>query len=176
MKEAITHKSTLFTIGLDIANAYGVIPHKLIIFALQRYGITPQWIRLVENYYKGIFSKSLSDSAISGSHRHQLGDICRVHSFFILFLAGMNIILEYSLQVKVSEFTTNNIKLPLLYAFIDDLSLMSCAVSGAQTLLSQCITALTWACVEFRADKSYSIVIIKGRCRNTTHFFMFQKQ
>ena len=36
LKEARTHKSTLATIWLDIANAYGSIPHKLIIFALGR--------------------------------------------------------------------------------------------------------------------------------------------
>ena len=73
LKEARTHKSTLATIWLDIANAYGSIPHKLIIFALRRYGVSPQWIRLVENYYKGIFSKSFSESATSAWHRHHRG-------------------------------------------------------------------------------------------------------
>ena len=53
---------------------------------------------------------------------------------------------------------------------MDDLSLMSSTVSGAQTLLSQCTTALTWAGLEFRADKSCSIVIIKGRSMNSTPF------
>ena len=43
-------------------------------------------------------------------------------------------------------------------------------LSGAQTLLSKCITALTWAGLEFRADKSCSIVIVKGRSMNTTPF------
>ena len=82
----------------------------------------------------------------------------------------MNIILEYSAQVKVPKFTTNNTELPLLRAFMDDLSLMSSIVSGAQTLLSWCTTALTLAGLEFRADKSCSIVIIKGRSMNTTPF------
>ena len=88
----------------------------------------------------------------------------------ILFLAGMNIILEYSEQIKVPKFATNNTDLPLPRAFTDDLSLMSSSVSGAQTLLSRCATALTWAGLEFRADKSCSIAIIKGRSVNTTLF------
>ena len=88
----------------------------------------------------------------------------------ILFLAGMNIILEYSEQIKVPKFATNNTDLPLPRAFTDDLSLMSSSVSGAQTLLSRCTTALTWAGLEFRADKSCSIAIIKGRSVNTTLF------
>ena len=47
---------------------------------------------------------------------------------------------------------------------------MSSTFSGAQTLLSRCTTALTWAGLVFRADKSCSIVIIKGRSINTTPF------
>ena len=124
-------------------NAYGSTPHKLIIFALGRYGVSPQWIRLVENYYKGIFSKSFSESATSAWHRHQQGIFAGCTLSIILFLAGMNIILEYCLQVKVPKFTTNNTELPLLRASIDDLSLMSSTVSAAQTLLSRCTTALT---------------------------------
>ena len=170
LKEARTHKSTLATIWLDIANAYGSIPHKLIIFALRRYGVSPQWIRLVENYYKGIFSKSFSESATSAWHRHHRGIFAGCTLSIILFLAGMNIILEYSAQVKVPKFTTNNTELPLLRAFMDDLSLMSSTVSGAQTLLSRCTTALTWAGLEFRADRSCSIVIIEGRSMNATPF------
>ena len=113
-----------------------VHPHKLIVFALRRYGISPQWIRLVENYYKGIFSKSFSESATSAWHRHQRGIFAGCTLSIILFLAGMNIILEYSLQVKVPKFITNNTELPLLCAFMDVLSLMSSTVSGAKTLLS----------------------------------------
>ena len=79
----------------------------------------------------------------------------------------MNIILEYSAQVKVLKFTTSNTELPLLRAFMDDLRLMSSTVSGAQTLLSRCTTALTRAGLEFRADKSRSVGIIKGRSMNT---------
>ena len=144
LKEARTHKSTLATIWLDIANAYGSIPHKLIIFALHRYGVSPQWIRLVQNYYKRIFSKSFSASATRTWHRHHQAIFACCNLFKILFLAGMNIIQEYSAQVKVPKFTTKSTELSLLRAFMDDLSLSSTA-SGVQTLLSGCTTALTWA-------------------------------
>ena len=58
LKESRTQKCTLASILLEIGNSYGSIPHKLIVFALRGYGVSPQWIRLVENYYKGIFNKS----------------------------------------------------------------------------------------------------------------------
>ena len=126
----MTQKSTLATLWMDIANLYESIPHKLIVLALRRYGVSPQWIRLVKNYYKGIFKKSFSESATSAWHRHQQRIFACCTLSIILFLAGMNIILEYSLQVKVPKFTTNNTELPLLLAFMDDLYLMSSTVSG----------------------------------------------
>ena len=50
LKEARAKNSNLKVIWLDIANAYGSIPHKLIVFALNRYGVSPQWIRLTKTY------------------------------------------------------------------------------------------------------------------------------
>ena len=72
------------------------------------------------------------------------------------------------MQARGPKFTANNTALPLLCAFMDDQSLMSSTFSGAQILLSQCITALTWADLKFRAEKSNSIVIAKGRSMNAT--------
>ena len=57
LKKARAKKSNLVVIWLDIANAYGSITHKLIVFALHRYGVSPQWFRLLVTYYEGIFSK-----------------------------------------------------------------------------------------------------------------------
>ena len=82
----------------------------------------------------------------------------------------MNIKLKYSMQVRVSKFTTNNTALSLLRAFTDDLSLMSSTVSETQTLLLRCITPLTWASLECRARKSRSIVIFKVRSMKTAPF------
>ena len=147
-------KSNLAFIWLDIANVYGSTHQKLLVFALHRYGVSSQLIRLIETYYKGIFSKSFSESATSAWHRHQRGIFAGFTLSIILFLAGINIILEYWMQTSVPKFTTNNTTLPLLRAFIDDLSLMTTKDFGAQTLLSRCTTALTWAGLEFRADKS----------------------
>ena len=113
-----------------------VHPHKLVVFALHRYGVSPQWIRLIETYYKGIFSKPFSQSATSSWHRHQRGIFAGYTLSIILFLAGMNIILECSMQTRVLKFTTNSKTLPLLRAFMDDPSLMTTKVSEAETLFS----------------------------------------
>ena len=169
LKEAKSKNLSLATIWLDIANAYGSIPHKLIIFALHRYGVSPKWIYLIETYYSGIFSKSLSQKAPSSWHRHQCGLFACCTRPITLFLAGMNIILEYSLVATTPQFHLNNISLPPMRAFMDDVNIMSSTICGAKILLSRCTIALNWAGLTFRADKSRSIVI-KGRSMNTAPF------
>ena len=122
------------------------------------------------SHYRGIYSKSFADSSPSGWHRHERGIFAGCTVSIILFLAGMNVILEYYTQTDAFQFLSNGVPLPLLQAFMDDFNLMSSSVQRAHTLLQHCTTALKWAGLEFRADKSRSIVIIKGRSMNTTPF------
>ena len=68
--------------------------------------------------------------------------------------------------------STDNVALPLVRAFVNDLNLMSLPVSGAQNLLDKCVKALSRAYVNFRADKPCSIVIVWGKSMNTTAFYV----
>jgi len=64
LKSAKASKSSVSAFWLDVANAYGSILHKLIFFALWRYGVPEKWINLM-SYYCGLWSKSFSPSAPS---------------------------------------------------------------------------------------------------------------
>ena len=84
----------------------------------------------------------------------------------------MNIIIEYTLQTDVRPFITSaNVALPLARAFMDDLALMTETVPDAQKVLDRCTTALAWARMKFRPDKSRSIVLHKGRSMNVSPFY-----
>ena len=97
LKEARSTKSSLANIWLDIANAYGSIPHRLLFFALERYGVYPHWISLIKIYYSGIYSRSFSQSAPSSWHQHFKGIFAGCTLSIILFLAGINVVIEYTL-------------------------------------------------------------------------------
>ena len=170
LKEAKSKNLSLATIWLDIGNEYGSIPHELIIFALHWYGVSPKWIHLVETYYSWIFSKPFPPEAPSSWHRHQRGIFAGCTLSIILFLAGMNIIIEYSLVATAPQFYIKNISLSLMRAFMDDLNIMSSTICGAKALLSRRTIALNWAGLTFRANKSRSIFIIEGKSMNTTPF------
>ena len=68
LKEACSTRSSLANIWLDIANSYGSIPHRLLCFALERYGVDPHWISLIKMYYSGTYSCSFSQSAQRSWH------------------------------------------------------------------------------------------------------------
>ena len=173
LKEARASKSSLATVWLDIANAYGSIPHKLIFFALKRYGVSLHWIDLIKCYYQGLYSKSFSNQAPSDWHQHFRGIFAGCTLSIILFLAAINIIIEYTLAAPVDPVVlAGSTSLPLIRAFMDDINLMSSSVKGTQTLLERCAEALTWAGMDFRAEKSRSLVIVKGRSLQTTPFFV----
>ena len=57
LKEAWQNKLSIANVWLDIANAYGSIPHRLIFFALKRYGVDDHWVAIIRNYYSGIYTK-----------------------------------------------------------------------------------------------------------------------
>ena len=37
-------------------NAYGSVPHRLIYFALKSYGVSEKWIKIIQQYYGGIWN------------------------------------------------------------------------------------------------------------------------
>ena len=96
LKSTKPEHGNLAAVWLDIANAYGFVPHQLIFFALQRYGVPEHWIKLIRNYYKGLWSISQSASAPSSWHHHLRGIFigCTAASI-ILFLSAINVVIEY---------------------------------------------------------------------------------
>ena len=176
LKEARSNKKDLASVWLDIANAYGSIPHRLIFFALKRYGVSNAWILLIQKYYDGLFSKSFSNAAPSDWHQHFKGIFTGCTLSIILFLSGMNVIIEYTILSKAKAFNINSVSLSLVRAFMDDLNLLSTSVQGTQDLLERCTKALTWAGMVFRPDKSRSIVIVKGKSLNCVPFVLPDSQ
>ena len=96
LKEDHSRSSSLANICLGIANGYGSTPHRLLFFALERYGIDPHWISFIKMYntFSGIYSRSSSQSAPSSWQQHFRGIFAGCTLSIILFLAGTNVYLQ----------------------------------------------------------------------------------
>ena len=58
LKDAQSKGRSLWTIWLVLVNAYGSVPHMLIIFTLRRYKIPEDWITTVIKYYDGLWGRT----------------------------------------------------------------------------------------------------------------------
>ena len=171
LNDAKEQSKNVSTVWLDLANAYGSIPHKLIFVALRRYGVPEKWCRIVENYYAGLWSKSFLPSATSSWHQHKRGIFTGCTVSIILFISAINIVIEYILAEQVERYQTKNgTLLPPVRAFMDDMNLMCANVTDTQRLLDRSCVALEWARMKYRPDKSRCIIIVKGKSSNTTPF------
>ena len=94
-------KTSLSAIWLDVANAYGSLPHRLIYFALKRYGVSEKWIKIIQQYYGGIWSKCFQIFSPSNWHHHQRCIFIGCTVSIVLFLAAINVIIEFTLSLKI---------------------------------------------------------------------------
>ena len=135
---------------LDIAKAYGSIPHHLTFYALKHCGISTTWIDLLTSYYNGLWSKSFSTKAMSGWHKHSRGIFTEFKVSIIL--AEMNVILEFIMaginSSLLSQFT--------VATFMDDFFLMLPSLSKTKDLLICISLALSYERISVKASKSSS--------------------
>ena len=87
----------------------------------------------------------------------------------ILFLSAINVTTEHIYAVTEDEIY-NTITITPVKAFMDDMLLMSPSISSTQVLLDCCAIALNWARMTFRASKSRSMVIDKGKVIDISPF------
>ena len=110
LKSSKSQKGSLAAIWLDIANAYGSVPHQLIFFALRRYGVPEHWVKLIMNYYKGLWSISQSSSAPSSWHHHLRGIFIGCTASIIIFLSAINVVIIYIERLRTQDLWTNELR------------------------------------------------------------------
>ena len=129
------------------------MPHRLIYFALKCYGVSEKWIVSVFKNFSW--------------HHHQRGIFIGCTVSIVLFLAVINVIIEFTLSLQDSFIQEHRLGMK---AFMDDLFVMSSSTKGTQLLLNRCTQVLTWAGMSLRAEKSLCIVIDGEVVKNITPF------
>ena len=160
LKESKFKKSCISAVWLDIANAYGSVPHQLVFLALERYGVHPMWIEVFKSYYSGLWSCSFSPRAPSSWHQHFRGIFQGCTASIILFLSAMNIFIEYICADLDPQIIKSS---PPAKAFMDDLFLKGSSLVETQNLLNRANNCLNWARMRLKPAKSKSLIMENGR-------------
>ncbi|CAC5418547.1 unnamed protein product [Mytilus coruscus] len=120
--EAKTRKKNLAVVWLDLANAYGSVPHKLIEMAMDHYHIPDHIKKIVQKYFGGIQLRLTVDIKTTAWQKLEKGVVtgCTISS--ILFIMSMNIIMKAAERETRGPKTDSGIFLPATRGFMDDLT------------------------------------------------------
>ena len=170
LKDAKTSRSPLALLWLDLANAYGTVPHKLIEFALRRYHVPDSWIKVVLDYYNGLWGRSSSSGSYSEWTRYEKGIFAGCTISVILFLVAFNVFLDYVDKDDIERYKINGNPIEVFRGFMDDLSTLTTRVPMTALALDRTNTALKWGRMKLKPSKSRSLVMLKGKVLDVEPF------
>ncbi|VDI43606.1 Hypothetical predicted protein [Mytilus galloprovincialis] len=166
--EAKTGKKNLAVVWLDLANAYGSVPHKLIEMAMDHYHIPEHIKKIVLTYFDGILLRFTVDNKTTAWQKLEKGIVTGCTISPILFIMGMNIIMKAAERETRGPKTDSGIFLPATRGFMDDLTVTTSSHIQARWILTALEEVVTWARMKFKPRKSRSMILKKGKI--TTKF------
>ena len=121
LKEGKEKKGDLGVLWLNLANAYGCIPHKLIEEAHKRYPISSETRKLLRDYYATFYIKTTAGVVSSGWHRLERDVITGCSVLMILFTITFMLIKSAEVECR-GPLMKAAVRQPPIMAYIDNLT------------------------------------------------------
>ena len=165
IREAKSEKKNLVVTWLDIANAYGSIPHDVIKKALERAHVPENTRQLVESYYSDVRIRFTTREFTTAWQKVEKGIITGCTLSVILFALTMSWLIESNKNVTKGPKTSSGQQQANSRLFMDDINSTTETVPQTKYLLNSTDSKLKWAGLSARAKKCRSLVIIKGKVK-----------
>ena len=170
IQKAKAEKKDLDVVWLDLANAYGSVPHEMIQVSLQMFHVPPNIREMLKTYFDGFsmrFStKEYTTSWIDLDVGIAMG--CAISP--ILFVMAMETILNAaSNKAGPANLDSGHVP-PPLKAFMDDTTIVSNEESGTRQILRTLDEVVAACRMRFKPKKSRSLSIRKGKVDNSVTF------
>ena len=150
-------------VWLDLANAYGSIPHQLIQETLEHYHVPVHARKLIMNYFSNIHLRFSTKNFTTSWIALEKGIVTGCTISVILFVMGMNMILKAAERETRGPQTNAGIRLPANRGFMDDLTITTETHIQARWILKALDETVTWARMVFKPKKSRCLVLRKGK-------------
>ena len=128
--EARENNRNLAVLWLDLANAYGSIPHKVVEETLRRYHVPSSFSNLILDYYNNFNLRVTSGTKTSDWHRLERGIITGCTISATLFSLAMNMIIKSAEVECRGPRVKSGIRQPPLRAYMDDITVTTSSVIG----------------------------------------------
>ena len=170
IREAKAEKKGLVVVWLDIANAYGSIPHSLIQLALRRAHVPEDICKLVETYYANVNIRFTTKEFTTEWQRVEKGIITGCTLSVILFALTMTMLVMSVKEETKGPKTLSGQRQVNASLFMDDIATRTENLVQTKYLLDKLVGKLRWAGLSIKPEKSRSLVIIDGKVSNKTPF------
>ena len=160
IQEAKREKSNLNVVWLDLANAYGSVPHCLLLKAMDFFHIPEKVKVLMKTYYDKFMMRFTTEDFTTDWHRLEVGIGAGCTISVIWFVLVMEMLLR---SADCSE-ETAKVRSPKK-AFMDDVTLLTKDQQAMKKVLARLDELITWSRMRFKAKKSRSLTFVKGRQR-----------
>ena len=168
IREAKAEKKDLVVVWLDIANAYGSIPHSLIQLALRRAHVPEEVCKLVEAYYADMKIRFTTKEFTTDWQRVEKGIITGCTLSVILFALSMTMLAMSVKEETKGPRTVSGQRQVSTCLFMDDIVTTTENMVQTKHLLSKLVGKLEWAELYVKPEKCRSLVIKKGKVSKTT--------
>ena len=166
IREAKKEKKNLVVTWLDIANAYGSIPHNVIKQALESAHIPIRTRELIMNYYKDLKIRFTTNDFITEWQKVEKGIITGCTLSVILFSLTMSWLVESVKRETKGPKTSSGQRQVNSRLFMDDIQTTTETVPQTKHLLGKLNEKMKWAGLDFRLVKCRYLVIYKGEVKN----------
>ena len=162
IREAKKEKKNLVVTWLDIANAYGSIPHKLIFKALREAHIPEEVVQLVESYYSNARIRFATKNYTTEWQKVEKGIITGCTLSVVLFSLAMTwIVMSVKKETKGPKLASGKVQVNSRL-FMDDITTTTETMVQTSYLLEKLIKKLNWGGLYEKVPKCRALVIIKG--------------
>ena len=170
IREAKAEKKGLVVTWLDIANAYGSIPHSLIKLALRRAHVPEEFCNLVESYYGNVKIRFTTKNFTTDWQRVEKGIITGCTLSVILFSLSMTMLVMSVKEETKGPETVSGQRQRNSRLQMDDITTTTVNLVQSKYLLDKLMAKLKWADLSAKPEKCRSLVIIKGKVSSKTPY------
>ena len=160
IKEATGKHRSLAVCWLDLANAYGSVPHALIQFSLQHYHSPPQFTNIVASLYSGLSATITANSWATPFVPLQTGIYQGDPLSVVVFNTVMCTLIDALQPLQHLGYNPSGSRHQVhLLQYADDTCLVGNGPSACQELLNQVEQWLQWSGMRAKVPKCFSVGI-----------------
>ncbi|KAL6455729.1 hypothetical protein MHYP_G00355800 [Metynnis hypsauchen] len=157
IQKAKREKTDLHVIWLDLANAYGSVPHQLINYAMDFFHMPTCVKILLAEYFNNLQMCFFAQDFITGWQRLEVGIAMGCAISPVLFVAAFEIILIGARQMVGGIKLPNGQRLPPLRSYMDDITTLLQTAACTSRLLKRMDELMSWARMKIKPSKSHSL-------------------